>query len=1157
VDEVVVTPGGAAISGVGAMQAFTAEARDVAGTVLTSVPVTWASLNPNVATIDESTGEATAVGNGQVTLAAEAGGVRGYAVLTVAVPGLEPVNLWSVMDSPTRAGLPGVWGTSSSDVFAVGGGGAILHYDGSTWTTMSNPDAGDLHAVWGTSSSHVYAVGSSILHYDGSVWSAMNAPEGGGDGVWGTSPRDVFAVGGGPILRYDGNSWSTMNNPTGESVADVWGFSSDDVYAVTWNATILHYDGSAWSTMDSPSSLFLSSVWGSSPNDVYAVGFGGLILHYDGSGWSTISSGPDLSVDGVWGSSSGDVYAVGDGGAIRYYDGSTWSTVDSPVTLPLAFVWASPNSDVYAVGDSGTILRGIRGGSVVVTSAAGALTALGDTVRLAAQAEDAAGNPVGGVSITSWNSSDEAVATVDTTGLVTAVSNGVATISATAPGGAAGSAEITIAQAAATVEVTPAGATIATSGATQLFTATAWDSTGNLIPGKTFTWSTLNTNVANIDPSTGIASPVGSGQVTVVAAADGAVGYGLLTVGVPVAEPVNLWSTMDTPVNVWLGDVWGTSSSDVFAVGGGGAILHFDGSAWTTMSNSDGGNLHAVWGTSSSNVYAAGGPILHYDGSDWSTMSSPAGGEGVWGTSPIDVYAVSDPGWILHYDGTAWSTMNSPTAAGIHDVWGLSADEVYAVGADGADAAILHYGGNTWSVVNRQSTGELYGIWGTSASDIYAVGHPSIILHYDGSAWSSMSNPEQYGAGDVWGTSSSDVYAADGSILHYDGAAWSIAMNRPSSGSVWHVWVSPDSDVFAVGDSGTIVRGYRGASVVVTPAADTITALGDTVRFAAQAQDAGGNPVSGVPLTLWSSSDLSVATVDTEGLVTAVSGGVATITVTAPGGASGSAEVTVNQLATAVEVTPGGATIATAGGTQAFAGIAWDATGHLIPGKTFTWSTLNSNIAAIDPSTGVASPVGSGQVTIVAAADGAVGYGLLTVAVPGMVPVNLWSVMESPTSMDLHGVWGTAVSDVYAVGNGGVILHYDGNVWSLMSNPEAEFLNAVWGSSSNDVYALGWPMLHYDGTAWSATSSPANDDVQGVWGSSPSDVFAVGRVGTIIHYDGSAWSVMSSPTLTGIDGPQIQWQRVECGEQAGHQSRFYLGHLSERCVRGGRRDLPL
>ena len=44
-------------------------------------------------------------------------------------------------------------------------------------------------------------------------------------------------------------------------------------------------------------------------------------------------------------------------------------------------------------------------------------------------------------------------------------------------------------------------------------------------------------------------------------------------------------------------------------------------------------------------------------------------------------------------------------------------------------------------------------------------------------------------------------------------------------------------------------------------------------------------------------------------------------------------------------------------------------------------------------------------------------------------------------------VWGSSGSDVFAVGNGGTILHYDGSAWSAMTSGTTFALNGVWGSS--------------------------------------------------------------------------------------------------------------
>ena len=63
------------------------------------------------------------------------------------------------MSSGTTVGSSGVWGSSGSDVFAVGECGTILHYDGSELVAMSSGTTRALYGVWGSSGSDVFAVG--------------------------------------------------------------------------------------------------------------------------------------------------------------------------------------------------------------------------------------------------------------------------------------------------------------------------------------------------------------------------------------------------------------------------------------------------------------------------------------------------------------------------------------------------------------------------------------------------------------------------------------------------------------------------------------------------------------------------------------------------------------------------------------------------------------------------------------------------------------------------------------------------------------------------------------------------------------------------------------------------------------------------------------
>ena len=150
------------------------------------------------------------------------------------------------MTSGTSEDLHGVWGNSSTDVFAVGDAGTILHYDGSDWSGMTSGTAANLSDIWGWNSSYIVAVGES-----------------------------------GTILHYNGSAWSPMVSGTAEDLHGIWGDSWGlvDLYAVGWNGTILHYNSSSWGEMNSSTSANLTGVWGSWPIYVFATGWNGTILH--------------------------------------------------------------------------------------------------------------------------------------------------------------------------------------------------------------------------------------------------------------------------------------------------------------------------------------------------------------------------------------------------------------------------------------------------------------------------------------------------------------------------------------------------------------------------------------------------------------------------------------------------------------------------------------------------------------------------------------------------------------------------------------------------------------------------------------------------------------------------------------------------------------
>jgi hypothetical protein len=229
---------------------------------------------------------------------------------------------WTRQPPPLQGELLCIWGSSSSDVFADGLAGTMLHYDGHSWAKMNSGTTDVLRGIWGSSNSDVFVAGyQSIHHYDGHSWAKMSS----GTpyiitSVWGSSSSDVFAGDEkGTILHYDGHSWTKMNSGTGEFISSIWGSSSSDVFAVCNQGIILHYDGHSWAKMNSSTPDLINSVWGSSSSDVFAVGFAGTILHYDGRSWTQMNIGTTSTLHSIWGSSSKDVFAVGEQGTILHY----------------------------------------------------------------------------------------------------------------------------------------------------------------------------------------------------------------------------------------------------------------------------------------------------------------------------------------------------------------------------------------------------------------------------------------------------------------------------------------------------------------------------------------------------------------------------------------------------------------------------------------------------------------------------------------------------------------------------------------------------------------------------------------------------------------------------------------------------------------------
>src|SRR5512138_1956812 len=132
--------------------------------------------------------------------------------------------------------------------------------------------------------------------------------------------------------------------------------------------------------------------------------------------------------------------------------------------------------------------------ATVDVAAPGSDLIVGQTAQLSATPRDAKGNALSGRT-PSWTTSSAAIATVSSSGLVTGVTPGTVTISATVDG-KIGSATITVVPPpVATVAVTLAASTVQAGQTTQA-TADTRDGAGNVLSGRTVTWSSSDPTIA-------------------------------------------------------------------------------------------------------------------------------------------------------------------------------------------------------------------------------------------------------------------------------------------------------------------------------------------------------------------------------------------------------------------------------------------------------------------------------------------------------------------------------------------------------------------------------------------------------------------------------------------------------------------------------------
>lgn len=142
-----------------------------------------------------------------------------------------------------------------------------------------------------------------------------------------------------------------------------------------------------------------------------------------------------------------------------------------------------------------------------------------------------------------------------------------------------------------------------------------------------------------------------------------------------------------------------------------------------------------------------------------------------------------------------------------------------------------------------------------------------------------------------------------------------------------------------------------------------------------------------------------------------------------------------------------------------------------------------------------------------------------------------WWEMDPGTDQALWWVHGFSANDVWAVGNQGVVTHFDGTRWSVEREGGDFTLYGVWGSSAANLLAVGGNVqssrargvVLSKASGWNEliTALPSTTPLFKIWGRNSGDYFVVGERGLVARGGAGGITAQLSPTsqrLTTVHG---------------------------------------
>jgi len=186
--------------------------------------------------------------------------------------------------------------------------------------------------------------------------------------IFGFASDEIYALSGTAMYRFNGVSWSVFSGAPGGNV--VWGTSGSDLYVGgggVQGGYLFHYDGNQWIQEVTFYGFFnLFDVHGVSNTEKYAAGDEGRIYHLKDCNqngtyeWETTEVLPgSQAVTGMWAAGINDAFCSTDEGYVYRFTGELqngncyqeiWNEIFSPSYTSLSGIWGFNNNKVFAYG---------------------------------------------------------------------------------------------------------------------------------------------------------------------------------------------------------------------------------------------------------------------------------------------------------------------------------------------------------------------------------------------------------------------------------------------------------------------------------------------------------------------------------------------------------------------------------------------------------------------------------------------------------------------------------------------------------------------------------------------------------------------------------------------------------------------------------------